>query len=358
MDKGHQYTSILAQNPFVPANKSKKVLITGAGGNIGYSLSFMVAQGLLLGSQQPIDLYLLDLPFMRNSLEGLEMELTDAAFSLLNKLVITCNDEEGFKDCEIALLIGAKPRGKGMDRKDLLEANASIFKEQAQLLDKFALEDVKVCVVGNPANTNALIISENTHRIKKFNITALTRLDHNRALAQVASKLSVHPSRVRNVTIWGNHSNTQVPDVTACQLYGQNSNWTNVGLGFSIEWLSNEFIPKVQFRGSEIIGKRQLSSAASAAVAICDHVRNWMNGTQEGEIVSMAVWSNGNPFGIKDGLIFSFPVTCKNGEWSFAPSAALNDETIQKMIDVTTNELSEEKETALRYLTTKANPSE
>lgn len=356
MEKENQSISALAQNPFVLTNKPKKVLITGAGGNIGYSLSFMVAQGLLLGHKQPIDLYLLDLAFMRNSLEGLEMELIDAAFGLINRLVITCDDEEGFKDCEIALLVGAKPRGKGMERKDLLEANASIFMEQAQLLDNFASPEVKVCVVGNPANTNALIIAENTKRVKKGNITALTRLDHNRALAQVAAKLDSHPSRVRNVVIWGNHSSTQVPDVRACQLYDNSNSWRDVGSSIDAEWLSDEFIPKVQLRGSEIISKRQLSSAASAAVAICDHVRNWINGTQTGEIVSMAVWSNGNPFGVRDGLIFSFPVTCRDGEWSFASTIPLKNETLQKMIEATTNELSEERETALDFLQSKKNP--
>jgi malate dehydrogenase len=342
--------SKLSENPLLLSKPSVKVVITGAGGNIGYSLSFLVAQGHLLGFDQPIDLYLSDLPFMKNKLIGLEMELVDSAFPLINRLIITTDDEEAFKDCQVALLVGSKPRNNSMERKDLLHANASIFKYQAALLDKLADINVKICVVGNPANTNALITAEYVTRISKKNITALTRLDHNRALGQMALHLGAHQSRVRNIAIWGNHSNNQFPDPQACEIFGSDNIWKSLSNELQKNWIENTFIPKVQNRGSEIIEMRQLTSAASAAIAICDHVRSWILGTKEGEIVSMGVWSDGNPYGIPNGLIFSFPVTSINGQWSFVPNLKIEDEFNRKMIKMNVEELIEEKTTALEFL--------
>jgi len=333
------------------SKKPVKVLITGAAGNIGYALSFMVAQGHLLGHDQPIHLCLLEIPPMAKPLKGVEMEIIDSAFPLVSRLTATTDDAEGFKDVDIALLVGAKPRGKGMERKDLLQQNATIFKRQAALLDSVSSPDVRICVVGNPANTNAAIIAENTKRVKKQNITALTRLDHNRAIGQISQKLSTHPSRIRNVIIWGNHSLTQYPDLQTCQILAENNSTQSAKTLINDEkWVVDFFIPKVQKRGGEIIDMRQLSSAASAANSICDHVRNWILGTSSGEFVSMAVWSNGNPYGVPENLIFSFPVTCKDGKWTFVKGMNLKDPFSKKMIDATIKELQEEKGTAIAFL--------
>jgi malate dehydrogenase len=349
MERIHNVSKVTTSKPI--SKNPVKVLITGAAGNIGYALSFMVAQGHLLGCDQPIHLVLLEIPPMVKSLKGVEMELIDSAFPLVSAITATTDDSEAFKGVDIALLVGAKPRGKGMERKDLLQQNATIFKRQAMLLDTVASSDVRICVVGNPANTNATIIASNVKRVKKTNITALTRLDHNRAIGQISQKLNVHPTRIRNVVIWGNHSLTQYPDLQACQIIAQNNTQSNAKtLIGDDKWASEFFIPKVQKRGGEIIENRQLSSAASAANAICDHVRNWMRGTAEGEFVSMAVWSNGNPYGIPSDLIFSFPVTCKNGQWSFVKGLSLQDPLSKKMIEATIKELQDEKNTALAFL--------
>ena len=328
-----------------------KVLITGGAGNIAYSLAFMVARGNMLGEDQPIILCLLELPQIADSLKGVEMELKDCALPLVVEIIVTTDEVEAFKNADIALLVGAKPRSKGMERKDLLEQNAAIFKKQANLLDTYSKPTVKVCVVGNPANTNAAIIASIVKNIPKTNITALTRLDHNRAIAQVSEKLQTHPLSIRNVIIWGNHSLTQYPDLQACELHEKGSNKSLIlSLIKDQEWIQNSFIPKVQKRGGEIIELRKLSSAASAASAICDHIRNWVNGTSNGEFVSMAVLSDGNTYGVPKDLIFSFPVTCKNGEWKIVENMNLSDSLSKKMIQATIKELLEEREMALQSI--------
>lgn len=323
-----------------------KVTVTGAAGNIGYAISFMIGQGRLLGPDQPIDLCLLEIPAMEKAVQGVEYELLDCAFPLIERITSTTDAEIGFKDCDIALLIGAKPRGPGMQRKDLLEANAKIFKIQAEQLDRLAKPDCKICVVGNPANTNACIIAENVKTLNKENITALTRLDSNRALALVAQKFNLPVRSVRNAIIWGNHSLTQYPDLQICEALINDKLIRVRDHIQSDSWEPQEFVPRVQKRGAEIIDLRKLSSAGSAANAVCDHIRNWVNGTSEGEIVSMAVWSNGNSYGIPNGLIFSFPVICKNGKWTIVNGLKLNDTFSQKMIQETLKELTDEKKTA------------
>lgn len=260
------------------------ILITGASGNIGYSLSFMIAQGRMFGSQ-PIILHLFDLPSNATSLKGLAMELTDGAFPILKGIVDSVDPAVAFKDVDYAILCGAKPRSQGMERKDLLTANAKIFEEQGKYFDKYARKNVKVCVVGNPANTNALILSKNAPTISPKNFTALTRLDHNRAISQISDKLKVDNEKVKNLTIWGNHSSTQYPDIDYAILEGINlDSYTKAyvpvkSLIGNDKWVEGEFIKTVQQRGAAIIQARKLSSAASAATAACDHMRDWVLGT-------------------------------------------------------------------------------
>lgn len=277
------------------------------------------------------------------------MELIDTASPLIHKIITTCDDKEGFENCDIALLVGARPRSKGMQRKDLLEANAKIFKHQATFLDQYANPDCKICVVGNPANTNAAILASFCKNIKKSNITALTRLDQNRALGQVSLKTGTPFKFVRNAVIWGNHSSTQYPDLQICEVL-KDSQVVKARELIESQWEENDFIKRVQKRGAEIIQQRKLSSAASAANAVCDHIRSWILGTQPGEIVSMAVYSDGNPYGVSSGLIFSFPVTCENGQWKIVSNLNLSSEFSKKMIQATQEELSNEKETALNFL--------
>lgn len=343
MNRIKDINSSLKMNKRTP----KKVTITGAAGNIGYAISFMIGQGRLLGPDQPIDLCLLEIPQMEKAVQGVELELLDCAFPLIESVTATTDPEVGFKDCDIALLIGAKPRGPGMQRKDLLEANAKIFKTQAAQLDKLAKPDCKICVVGNPANTNACIIAENVKTIRKENVTALTRLDSNRALGLVAQKFNVPVKQVRNAIIWGNHSLTQYPDLQICEAQIKGKLVKVREQIHSDSWEQKDFIPRVQKRGAEIIDLRKLSSAASAANAVCDHIRNWVNGTAEGEIVSMAVWSDENSYNIPKGLIFSFPVTCKDGKWAIVNGLNIGDAFGQKMIQETLKELVEEKKTAM-----------
>ena len=331
------------------SQKRLKVTITGAAGNIGYALCFMIGQGSLLGPNQRIELCLLEIPQMGESLKGVAMELKDCALPLVEKITTTTDSKEGFLNCDVALLVGAKPRSKGMVRADLLKANANIFKIQAGILDNYASPNVKIVVIGNPANTNANIIAHNVKRIPKRNITALTRLDQNRSISQLADKVGVPSKNIRNVVIWGNHSKTQYPDIQSCEVLKDGTLCRASNL-VDTEWVNTYFTPKVQKRGSEIIQMRKKSSAASAANAICDHVRSWLVGTQPGEIVSMAVWSNGNPYGVKDQLIFSFPVTCKNGEWTIVKGFNLNNNHSQNMIRKTENELVDERTTALSFL--------
>lgn len=332
----------------VASTKPKKVVITGASGNIGYILSFMVSQGRLLGPSQPIDLWLLEIPPMARSLKGVRMELLDSALPCVRSIVATTNSEDAFRNAEVALLVGAKPRGPGMQRKDLLEANAKIFSVQGDLLNRLADPNVKVVVVGNPANTNALIVATKATRIKKRNITALTRLDQNRSLGQLSEKLNVPVSSIRNVVVWGNHSATQYPHVGSAELLSGQK--LTDALAKEGKWLREQFIPRVQKRGSEIISMRKKSSAASAANATCDHIHDWLCGTRPGEWVSMGVWSDGNPYGIKDGLIFSFPVKCRDGDWEIVKGLDVSDKFSQQKLKATETELAKERSAALKVL--------
>lgn len=324
-----------------------KVCITGAAGNIGYALVFMIAQGRMFGPYQKLILHLLDLPAMAKSLEGVKMELQDGAFPLVSEIVVTTSTDKGFKEIDVALLVGSKPRGKGMERKDLLRDNGNIFKSQGKDLEKYAKKNVKVCVVGNPANTNALMCSLNAPSIPKENFTALTRLDQNRAIGQIAEKVGVPVESVKNVIIWGNHSATQYPDISHATL----SNYPVVDQADSVkscvdeEWYKKTFIPTVQKRGAAIIEARNLSSAASAANAVCDHVHDWIVGTKPGEVVSMGVISDGNSYGIKDGINYSFPVTCKDGKWTIVEGYSIDSFSKEKM-QATEKELFEEKSQA------------
>jgi malate dehydrogenase len=320
-----------------------KVVITGAAGSIGYVLSFMIGQGTAFGFDQPVILTLLDLPEKAESLKGLEYELLDCAYPLITRIIATTDQTAAFKDADWALLVGAFPRLPGMERKDLLQKNVEIFRKQAQLLDTVAKPTVKVIVVGNPANTNALVIALNTKRINKKNISALTRLDENRAYAQLAERLQTDVNQLNNVTIWGNHSLTQYPDVQKSKLEKNGRSESVKSVIKDNEWLNKNFIPRVQKRGGEILALRKLSSAASAASAVVDHIRDWHLGTPKNQTRSMAVWSNGNPYGVKSDLIFSFPVTCRNGEWQFAKGWNLTDDLSKKLIEATTKELEEEK---------------
>jgi malate dehydrogenase len=316
-------------------------LITGAAGQIAYSLIFLVAKGELLGPDTPIILHLLDIPFCQEALGGVVLEITDCAFPLVRGVVATTSVEEAFKDISYALLVGAFPRKEGMERKDLLLKNAAIFKEQGAALDKYAKKSVKVVVVGNPANTNAYLAMTNAPSIPRENFSALTRLDHNRARAQIAEKLKIPVTKVHNVIIWGNHSSTQYPDVShgsVCTESGKQSVREAIK---DDTYLNGEFITTVQQRGAAIIKARKLSSAASAAKAIIDHMRDWIFGTPEGEFISMAVASEGS-YDVPKDLIYSFPVTCKDGKYQIVKGLTI-DEFSRKKLDLTANELIEEK---------------
>jgi len=329
-----------------------RVLVTGAAGQIGYSLVFMIARGEMFGRDQPVILHLLDVSFCKQALDGVVLELEDCAAPLLRGIVASTDVEEALKDVQYAVLVGAFPRREGMERKDLLEKNCAIFKEQGSALAKVADKNVKVLVVGNPANTNSLIaLTSAAGTIPKENFTALTRLDHNRARNQIAKKLGVTIQQVNNVVIWGNHSSTQYPDVS----YGYVTDFPNKGDKTSVkdavndqDYLENEFITTVQKRGAAIIEARKLSSAGSAAQAICDHMRTWVQGTEEGEIVSMAVPSDGS-YGVPEGLIYSFPVTTKDGSYTIVPNLEVSDFSRTKM-DATAQELQEERTMAMEIL--------
>eukprot|EP01132_Coremiostelium_polycephalum_P005422 gene5422-6762_t len=326
-----------------------RVLVTGAAGQIAYSLVFMIASGQMFGPHQPIVLHLLDIPKMAEALNGVVMELTDGAFPLLRHVVPTTDVQTAFTGVQVALMVGAFPRGPGMQRKDLLKSNVSIFKDQGEALNKYAARDVKVLVVGNPANTNALTALTKAADLPAANFSALTRLDQNRALAAVADKVGVRVQDVKNVIIWGNHSQTQVPDTN--NAYIQYSNNLIVPVNTAVnddKWIKETFIPLVQNRGAEVIKARKLSSAASAATAIVGHMRDWLLGTRPGEYVSMAVPSDGS-YNTPKGLVFSFPVTCAGGKWSIVQNLKITD-FIQQKIDITTKELQEERDTALSFL--------
>ena len=313
------------------------VAITGAAGQIGYALAFRVASGQMFGADQPVNLHLLEIPQALPGLQGVVMELDDCAFPTLNNVIATDDAKVAFKDCHAAMLVGARPRGPGMERKDLLLANAQIFSAQGQALNAVADRKVKVLVVGNPANTNALIARANAKDLEARNFTAMTRLDHNRALAQLAQKTGTHVTRIRKMIIWGNHSATQYPDVSHATVDGQPAKSL-----VDQKWLEQSFIPVVQQRGAAVIKARGSSSAASAASAALDHLRTWALGTAEGDWVSMGVPSDGS-YGIAAGVIYSYPVTCRNGEYQIVQGLSI-DEGSRKRMSVTENELKEERE--------------
>jgi malate dehydrogenase len=289
--------------------KPLTVAITGAAGQIGYALAFRVASGQMLGADQPVNLHLLEITPALPALQGVLMELQDCAFPTLNKVIATDDARVAFRDGNVAMLVGARPRGPGMERKDLLLANAQIFSAQGKALDAVADRGIKVLVVGNPANTNALIAQRNAPGLEPRNFTAMTRLDHNRALAQLAEKTASHVTRIRRMTIWGNHSSTQYPDLDHATVDGKAARSL-----VDEQWVVETFIPVVQQRGAAIIKARGSSSAASAASAAIDHVRNWVSGTADGDWTSMAIPSDGS-YGIKEGVIYSYPVTCRDGAY-------------------------------------------
>ena len=313
------------------------VAITGAAGQIGYALAFRVASGQMLGPDQPVNLHLLEITPALGALQGVLMELADCAFPTLNKVVVTDDAKVAFRDCNAAMLVGARPRGPGMERKDLLLANAQIFSAQGKALNEVADRNVKVLVVGNPANTNALIARANARDLNPHNFTAMTRLDHNRALSQLAEKTGSHVTAIRKMTIWGNHSATQYPDISHTVVNGKPAKPL-----VDQKWIEETFIPVVQQRGAAVIKARGTSSAASAASAALDHIRDWMLGTPPGDWVSMAVASDGS-YGIPEGVIYSYPVTCKNGEYSIVQGLSINEFSREKM-QATHRELMEERE--------------
>ena len=316
-----------------------RVAVTGAAGQIGYSLVFRVASGQLFGPDQPVVLQLLEIPPAMGALEGVAMELDDCAFGLLSGIELTDRPETAFDGVGVALLVGSRPRTKGMERKDLLEANGAIFTGQGRALNDRAADDLRVLVVGNPANTNCLIAMANAPDVPAERFSAMTRLDHNRALTQVAARAGVSVNDVSCMTIWGNHSATQYPDLFRCRV-GARSAAEVIG---DQTWLEDTFIPTVQQRGAAIIEARGASSAASAANAAIDHISDWLSGTPEDNWVSMAVRSDGR-YGVDQGLISSFPVTCNDGDWSIVPDLEI-DEFSRARIDVSVDELVTERDT-------------
>jgi len=320
-----------------------RVAVTGAAGQISYSLLFRIAAGDMLGKDQPVILQLLEITPALEALKGVTMELEDCAFPLLAGIVQTDDPKVAFKDADYALLVGARPRGPGMERKDLLEANAAIFSVQGKAINEVASRDIKVLVVGNPANTNALITQRNAPDIDPRQFTAMTRLDHNRGKAQLANKLGVSVNDIKNMTIWGNHSATQYPDLHHTEVNGK------VAVDqVEQDWYENTYIPEVQQRGAAIIKARGASSAASAASSAIDHIRSWALGSEEGDWVSMGVYSDGS-YGIEKGLIYSFPCVCKNGDWEIVQGLEIN-EFSQARMDATEQELIEERDAVAHLL--------
>jgi len=313
-----------------------RVTITGAAGQIGYQLAFRIASGQMLGADQPVILQLLEIPPALPALQGVVMELDDCAFPTLAGVVATDDPDTAFKDSDYALLVGARPRGPGMERKDLLEANAQIFSLQGKAINDHASRDIRVLVVGNPANTNALIASSNAPDIDAGNFTAMTRLDHNRATAQLAQKTGKHVNDIQRMTIWGNHSATQYPDVNHATVDGTAANDI-----VDQQWLADEFIPVVQQRGAAIIAARGASSAASAASAAIDHMRDWALGTTGDNWVSMAIPADGS-YGIEPGIIYSYPVRCSNGKYEIVQDLSVSEFSRERM-DATETELREER---------------
>jgi malate dehydrogenase len=319
-----------------------RVGVTGAAGQIGYAILFRIASGQLLGPDTPVHLSLLEIPDALKAVEGTAMELDDCAFPLLAGVDVTDDPNQAFDGANIALLIGARPRTKGMERSDLLEANGGIFKPQGKALNDHAASDIKVLVVGNPANTNCLIAQSNAPDIPAERFTSMMRLDHNRALAQLAAKAGVPVREVTTMTVWGNHSPTQYPDIFHAKVKGQNA----AEVVNDQEWLENDFIPTVQKRGGAVLEARGASSAASAANAAIEHVHDWVLGTPGGDWVSMGIPSDGS-YGIEEELIFGFPVTCSNGSYEIVQGLDLNDFS-RSRLEVTVNELKEERETIKR----------
>ena len=313
-----------------------RVTITGAAGQIGYQLAFRIASGQMLGTDQPVILQLLEIPPALPALNGVVMELDDCAFDTLAGIVATADPDVAFKDADYALLVGARPRGPGMERKDLLEANAAIFSVQGKAMNDHASSDIRVLVVGNPANTNALIASSNAPDIDPVNFTAMTRLDHNRAMAQLAAKTNSHVTDIRRMTIWGNHSATQYPDIGQATVKGQSAPEL-----VDQAWLTDNFIPDVQQRGAAIIEARGASSAASAASAAIDHMHDWALGTPGDDWVSMAIPADGS-YGVEAGIIYSFPVRCSNGSYEIVQGLEI-DEFSRARMDATEAELREER---------------
>jgi len=314
-----------------------RVSITGAAGQIGYQLSFRIASGQMLGADQPVVLQLLEIPPALGALQGVEMELRDCAFPTLHDVVATDDPDTAFGDADYALLVGAKPRGPGMERKDLLLENAKIFSAQGKSLNANASRTAKILVVGNPANTNALIAQHNAPNLDPANFTAMTRLDHNRAISQLAAKTGAQVARIRQMTIWGNHSATQYPDVSHTLVDGRAASDL-----VDQTWLAEDFIPTVQQRGAAIIKARGASSAASAASSAIDHVRDWALGTPADDWVSMAVPSDGS-YGIAEGVIYSFPVRCEAGRYHIVPGLEIDPFSRARM-DATDQELREERD--------------
>ena len=314
------------------------VTVTGAAGQIGYALLFRIAAGEMLGEEVPVKLRLLEIPDALEAAEGTAMELQDCAFPLLRGIDITADAKEAFDGCNVGLLVGARPRSKGMERADLLEANGGIFKPQGEAINEGAADDVKILVVGNPANTNCLIANAHAPDVPDERFTAMMRLDHNRAIAQLGSKLEVPLTEIKKMTTWGNHSPTQYPDLVNTEVGGKRA-WDEVD---DQEWIANDFIPTVAKRGAAIIEARGASSAASAANAAIDHVRDWVLGTPDDDWVSMAVVSDGS-YGVPEGLVCGFPCQCSGGEWKIVEGLEVT-EFSRERIDASASELGEERE--------------
>jgi malate dehydrogenase len=325
---------VTSSNPGTPV----KVAVTGAAGNIGYSLLFRIASGAIFGPDTPVELRLLEITPALGALEGVVMELDDCAFPTLAGVEIGDDPNVVFEGANLALLVGARPRTKGMERGDLLEANGAIFTAQGKALNDHAADDVRILVTGNPANTNALITMHNAPDIPNERISALTRLDHNRAIAQLAAKTGAKVTDIKKMTIWGNHSATQYPDIFHAEVNGKNA----AEVVNDQAWLENEYIPKVAKRGAEIIEARGSSSAASAASATIDAARDWLLGSPEGDWISMSVVSDGS-YGTPEGLISSFPVTTRDGDWEIVQGLEINDFSRGK-IDASTAELADERD--------------
>lgn len=320
-----------------------RVAVTGAAGQISYSLIFRIASGTMLGPDQPVILQLLEIPPAMGALQGVLMELNDCAFPLVAGVIATDDPNVAFKNIDFALLVGSRPRGPGMERSDLLDANGAIFTVQGKALSDNAKPSCRVLVVGNPANTNALICQKNAPKLDQRNVTAMMRLDHNRAMSQIAEKTGVHSTQVEKVVVWGNHSATQYPDISYATADGK-----PVKSLVNDEWNKNEFIPVVQQRGAAIIKARGASSAASAASAAVDHMRTWTLGS-EGKWVSMGVCSKGNPYGVDEDLIFAFPIICSGGDWKIVEGLEISDFS-REMIKKTESELQGERDAVAKHI--------